>query len=52
MLSEQGLGCRLHGQFVGAFIYADDVTLLAPTSTALNIMLETCSNFAQCGAAV
>ena len=29
MLSEQGLGCHLHGQFVGAFIYADDVTLLA-----------------------
>ena len=36
----------MHGQFVGAFIYADDVTLLAPTSTALNVMLETCSNFA------
>ena len=48
MLSEQGLGCHLHGQFVGAFIYADDVTLLSPTSTALNVMLETCSNFAQC----
>ena len=48
MLSEQGLGCYLHGQFVDAFIYADDVTLLAPTSTALNVMLETCSNFAQC----
>ena len=48
MLSEQGLGCHLHGQFVGVFIYADDVTLLAPTSTALNVTLETCSNFAQC----
>ena len=48
MLSEQGLRCYLHGQFVGAFIYADDVTLLAPTSTVLNVMLETCSNFAQC----
>ena len=46
MLSEQGVGCHLHGQFVGAFIYADDVTLLAPTSTALNAMLETCSNLA------
>ena len=38
MLSEQGLGCHLHGQCVGAFIYADDVTLLAPTSTALNVI--------------
>ena len=45
LLSEQGIGCYLYGQFVGAFIYADDVTLLAPTSTALNAMLETCSNF-------
>ena len=46
LLSEQGIRCHLHGQFVGAFIYTDDVTLLAPTSTALNVMLETCSNFA------
>ena len=45
LLSEQGVGCHLHVQFVGAFINADDVTLLAPTSTALNAMLETCSNF-------
>ena len=48
MLSEQELGCHLHGQFVGTFIYADDVTLLAPTSNARNVMLETCSNLAQC----
>ena len=48
MSSEQGQGCHLHGQFIGVFIYADGETLLAPTSTALNVMLETCSNFAQC----
>ena len=46
LLSEQGVGCHLHGQFGGAFICADDVTLLAPTRTALNAMVETCSNFA------
>ena len=46
MLSEQGVGCHLHGELVGAFIYADDVTILASTSTALNAMLETCSSFA------
>ena len=40
MLSEQRLGCHLHGQFVGAFIYDDDITLLAPTNTALNVILE------------
>ena len=32
--------------FVGAFIYADDVTLLAPTSMALKAMLSTCTYFA------
>ena len=32
--------------FVGAFIYADDVTLLAPTSMALKAMLNTCTDFA------
>ena len=32
--------------FVGAFIYADDVTVLAPTSMALKAMLNTCTDFA------
>ena len=32
--------------FVGAFIYADDVTLLAPTSMALKAMRNTCTDFA------
>ena len=25
LLSEQGLGCHLHGEFAGAFVYADDI---------------------------
>ena len=45
-LSEQRLGCHLHGKFASAFVYADNITLLAPTSTALNSMLETCCTFA------
>ena len=32
--------------FVGDFIYADDVTLLSPTSMALKTMLNTCTDFA------
>ena len=32
--------------FVGAFIYADDNTILAPTSTSLNKMLDTCKQYA------
>ena len=46
LLSEQGVGCHLHGEFTSAFVYADDITLLAPTSTALNSMLQTCYTFA------
>ena len=36
----------MNGMFVGAFCYADDVTLLAPTGMALNAMLDTCTPFA------
>ena len=39
-LKESGIGCHLNGMFVGAFIHADDVTLLAPTSMALKAMLS------------
>ena len=45
-LKELGIDCHLNGMFVGAFIYADDVTLLAPTSMALIAMLNTCTEFA------
>ena len=41
LLREQGVGCHMNGMFVGAFCYADDVTLLAPTGMALNAMLDT-----------
>ena len=46
LLREQGVGCHTNGMFVGAFCYADDVTLLAPTGMALNAMLDTCTRFA------
>ena len=45
-LEAQGLGCHRNGMFVGAFIYADDITILAPTSTSLNKMLDTCKQYA------
>ena len=44
-LKELGIGCHLNDMIVGAFIYADDVTLLATTSMALKAMLNTCTNF-------
>ena len=45
-LNIQGVGCHMNGMFVGAFCYADDVTLLAPTGMALNAILDTCTRFA------
>ena len=46
LLREQGVGCHMNGMFVGAFCYADDVTLLAPTGVAFNAMLDTYTRFA------
>ena len=43
LLREQGVGCHMNGMLVGAFCYADDVTLLALTGMALNAMLDTCT---------
>ena len=39
-------GVVLDGCFVGALGYADDVALLAPSPSALHIMLRFCENFA------
>ena len=36
LLREQGVGCHMNGMFVGAFCYADDVTLLVPTGIECN----------------
>ena len=46
LLREQCVGCHMNGMFVGAFCYADDVALLAPTGMALNTMLATYTRFA------
>ena len=45
-LKDLRVGCHMNGMFVGAFSYADDVTLLAPTNMALKAMLNTCTGFA------
>jgi len=38
-LSSAGIGCHYMGMFVGALAYADDLTLLAPSPSALRLML-------------
>ena len=39
-------GCRIGCMYAGALCYADDIVLLAPTSTALDRMLRVVENFA------
>ena len=45
-LRDSGLGCHIGGIYLGAFGYADDVTLLAPSRQALQGMLDICQEYA------
>ena len=45
-LKRDGIGCHWGHLFAGAFCYADDLILLAPSLSALRIMLCTCEAFA------
>ena len=40
-------GCYLADIFVASVLYADDLCLLAPTRKALQILLDTCSSYAE-----
>ena len=45
-LEHLGFGCHWGMGFAGAFAYADDVVLLAPSASALRMMLSCCEQFA------
>ena len=45
-LKSLGVGCHWDGLFVGAVCYADDIALLAPSPSALRLMLKHCEEFA------
>ena len=47
-LENKGVSCYWNNHFVGALCYADDIALLAPSSAALRLMLDTYSSFASC----
>ena len=40
LLRKSGLGCKIHGTFYGAVIYADDIFLLNASRTGLQVMIE------------
>ena len=46
-LEENGMGCYMGGMFSGAYAYADDLTLLAPSVGALKSMIQICIQFAR-----
>ena len=45
-LEASNVGCHIGHQFMGAFSYADDLSLLAPSLKAAQLMLEICEDHA------
>ena len=44
-LRKLGVGCYIGEVFMGAMGYADDLVLLAPSRTAMQMMLQACEEF-------
>ena len=45
-LENSGVGCYMGRSFSGALAYADDITLLCPSVSALKEMINICTNYA------
>ena len=41
------IGCTIAGVYLGVVVYADDIALIAPNRTSMQIMLKVCENFAK-----
>ena len=46
-LEHSGYGCHIGNIFMGAFGYADDVILLAPTRSAMDSLINICEDFSR-----
>ena len=46
LLKESGMGCHVGLTYAGAFRYADDIALVAPSLTSLKQMIKICEQFA------
>ena len=44
-LERSGFGCKIGGHYFGALSYADDLTLISPTLSGLQSMLNLCEQF-------
>ncbi len=45
-LQNSSVACHMGGIFAGTTDYADDLKLLIPSVNALNILVDTCKNYA------
>ena len=48
LLRHSTLGCQIQGVYLGIWVYADDIVLLAPSRNALQEMINICEKFANC----
>ncbi len=46
-LDETGMGCQMGIRFIGALAFADDLNLLAPILSGLNILIDVCEIYAK-----
>ena len=46
-MKQRNIGCKIGNKFLGVFDYADDLTLLCPTLSGLQEMLNVCEDFAK-----
>ena len=46
ILRASNVGCRYGNHYMGAFCYADDISLLLPTVSGLQDMLKICERYA------
>ena len=42
-----GYGCNLYGEFFGCLLFADDIMIISHSVSALQRMLQICSEFAE-----
>ena len=47
LLKESGMGCHVGLTYAGAFGYADDIALVAPSLSSLKQMIQICEQFAE-----
>ncbi len=44
-LKESGIGCYLSNSYVGGLAFADDVKMLCPTLSVMQLMYNICDNY-------